>query len=81
MATPLAPPQAAMPTPHTHAMCLLHADYHSMRTDCWATTLDWFLAHHHLPDPEARDEYQLEVERAMLNQHIHEHLGPTGDPR
>jgi hypothetical protein len=62
-------------------MCLLHADYHPMGTDCWALTLDWFLARHHLPDAEARAEYQLEVERAMLNMHILEYLGPIGDAR
>ncbi|MER6092491.1 hypothetical protein [Streptomyces bluensis] len=78
MATPLAPPAAVMPTPHSYAMCLLHADYHPMGGDCWATTLDWQLAHHHLPDAEARAEYLLEVERAMLDQYVRKFLEAPG---
>lgn len=61
---------ATQPTPGDLGMCLLHADYHPMGQKCWAVTLDWFLAHHHLPQAERRDWYQLAVEQAMLTQHL-----------
>jgi hypothetical protein len=59
------------PAPGEYGMCLLHADYHPMGQACWSATLDWFLAHHHLPDPDRRDWFQLAVEQAMLNAHLH----------
>lgn len=59
--------------PSTHGMCLLHADYHPMEQTCWAYTLDWYLAHHHLPEGERSALYTLEVERAMLDTHIRTH--------
>lgn len=68
-----------MPTAPEHStptgipgMCLLHADYHPLAPDCWTAMADWFFAHAHLPDAEARDWYQADVERAMLD-----HLLPT----
>ncbi|MGW0948467.1 hypothetical protein ACWD4O_38755 [Streptomyces sp. NPDC002623] len=77
MPTPLAAAPPAAPT-RVHGMCLEHADYHSMTGDCWKTTADFFFAHSHLPEAEARDCYQAAVELAMLNQHIRRHLaGPT----
>jgi hypothetical protein len=60
--------------PTAHGMCLLHADYHPMEQTCWAYNLDWYLAHPDLPDAERHHRYALEVERAMLDAHIHTHL-------
>lgn len=59
-------------------MCLLHADYHPMAGDCWVATADFFFEHASLPLEAARDLYQLEVERLMLDKHIRSHLAcPT----
>ncbi|MGW2520534.1 hypothetical protein ACWC09_26665 [Streptomyces sp. NPDC001617] len=68
-------PQTATATQPT--MCLKHADFHTMDSDCWAVTLDWFFNHSHLPEPEARAVYQGEVERAMLDAYVLEHQGVT----
>lgn len=65
-------------TPSTqHGMCLLHADYHPMGQDCWSACMDWYFAHEHLPEPERRARYALEVERGMLDQHIRAHVRPA----
>jgi hypothetical protein len=48
-------------------MCLKHADFHVMAGPCWSVTFDWYFAHSHLPQTEARQRYQAEVERAMLD--------------
>lgn len=71
-----------MPTPMTpsvlgeYGMCLLHADYHPMGADCWASYLDWNLAHHRVPRAERTDRYMDAVERAMLDAHL-ANLNPT----
>lgn len=78
LATPLAPPPASPPskTPaQVHGMCLRHADYHPMTGDCWSTVADFFFAHQHLPEAEARAAYLLAVEQQMLNQHIRQYHG------
>ncbi|MET9436968.1 hypothetical protein [Streptomyces sp. NPDC006551] len=54
----------------TPTVCLLHADIHPMTSECWGATLDWYLAHDHLEDSEARAAYQAAVERKMLDQHV-----------
>jgi len=64
----LAQPPTTLPT-----MCLLHADYHPMDSTCWAHTLDWFFTHADLPETEARERYQAEVERAMLDTIVRRH--------
>jgi len=56
-------------------MCLLHADFHRMDSTCWGVTLAWFFAHAELPEAEARDRYQAEVERAMLDALVQQHQG------
>ena len=56
-------------------MCLKHGDYHPMDGGCWSVTADFFFARQDLPEQTARDLYQLAVERAMLDQHIRQHLG------
>jgi hypothetical protein len=59
-------------------MCLLHADYHPMDGRCLTALTDFFFEYADLPLPAARDLYQLEVERLMLDEHIRRHLaGPT----
>jgi hypothetical protein len=59
-------------------MCLLHGDYHPMTGRCWTATAEFFFARQDLPEHQARDQYQLEVERLMLDKHIRRHLaGPT----
>lgn len=65
LATPAAPDvtiQTVTPT-----MCLKHADFHIMEGGCWSVTFDWYFTHSHLPETEARQLYQAEVERAMLD--------------
>ena len=57
----------------TLGLCLLHADYHPMGQDCWAACMDWYFAHHDLPEAERRNLYALEAERAMLDAHIRTH--------
>ncbi len=47
-------------------VCLLHADVHAMRQECWSATTDWFMAHQHLDEADRRDAYQAEAERLML---------------
>jgi hypothetical protein len=71
MPTTTQPPTPAGPA--TMAMCLRHADYHAMGSECWSATLDWFFDHSNLPDQDARDLYQGEVERAILDQYIRAH--------
>lgn len=61
--SPPAPDQTAPPP----GMCLLHADFHPMRTDCWMARLDWDLEHEHLPEDTRADLYQADVERSMLD--------------
>lgn len=81
MATPLAPAPAPLPA-RVHGMCLLHADFHPMTGTCWTATADFFFGCQDLPEQQARNLYQLEVERAMLDKHIREHLPHLpGDPR
>lgn len=60
--------------------CLLHADIHHMDTTCWDACLDWYSAHQHLSPDQARDAYQDEVERRMLDQFIREHHGHPANP-
>lgn len=48
-------------------MFLRHGDFHLMNADCWGDTFDWYLAHPHLKDREARDAYLTAVERQMLD--------------
>lgn len=55
------------PTTSIPGMCLLHADYHPLTADCWTHMADWFFDHQHLADTDARDWYQADVERAMLD--------------
>ncbi|WP_157874562.1 hypothetical protein [Streptomyces sp. AcH 505] len=55
--------------------CLLHADVHLMGAACWDTTLDWYFTHQHVHPDEARDAYQAEAERRMLDHLIKEHQG------
>ena len=76
MPTTTEPPAAADP-PTTPTMCLKHADFHVMAGGCWSVTFDWYFAHSHLPEPAARQLYQAEVERAMLDALVQEHLLPN----
>lgn len=48
--------------------CLLHADFHVMRPECWGVTLRWGEAHQHVPEGQRRDAYQAEVERRILRE-------------
>ncbi|MFB7867410.1 hypothetical protein [Streptomyces sp. NPDC056069] len=61
-----APPRSAV----TPGACLLHADFHPMTSECWGVTLDWYVAHDHLADTQARAQYQAAVERQMLDRHV-----------
>ncbi|MFD9443455.1 hypothetical protein [Streptomyces sp. NPDC060001] len=74
------PPTPAQP-PAAASMCLRHGDFHVMDSDCWGVTFEWLLNHDHLPEPVRRDAYLLEVEQAMLDQHIRAHRAglPGGD--
>lgn len=49
-------------------VCLLHADVHVMRQECWSTTIDWHIAHQQLDDTERRNAYMAEAERLMLTE-------------
>ncbi len=47
--------------------CLLHADYHAMRADCWDVTMEWFFEHQEMPPAAQRSAYQGAVERLLLD--------------
>jgi len=84
LATPLIPAPRPSPASATvvHGMCLLHADYHPMDGRCWKAIADFFFAHAELTEQQARELYLLEVERAMLDNHIRSHVaGPAGGSR
>lgn len=57
--------------------CLLHADIHVMRQECWGVTLEWNLEHQHLDLAERRDDYQAAVERKMLDNLMRVHQPDT----
>jgi len=70
-------PPAATPEAGMRSMCLLHGDFHAMDGDCWGVTFEWMLDHQHIPEHARRDAYLLEVEQAMLDQHIRHHRPHT----
>lgn len=70
------PPVAAQPQ---WTMCLLHGDFHVMDQDCWSATVDFYIEHQHLEQPEARAVYQAEVERKMLDRIVRAHLATDDD--
>ncbi|MFF8610825.1 hypothetical protein ACF06X_33505 [Streptomyces sp. NPDC015346] len=59
-------------------VCLLHADVHYMTSTCWGVTIDWYLAHDHLEESEARAAYQAAVEREMLDRIARQHRSDAG---
>jgi hypothetical protein len=64
LSPPTPAPDNAIPPP---GMCILHADFHPVRGECWVACLDWDLEHPHLSDDERRHLYQADVERAILD--------------
>lgn len=71
--------------------CLLHADVHPLGDDCLGAVVAHSYRHPAPFSRAAHDDYQLRVERAMLDRHIRQHLrleehtvqlayDPDGDP-
>lgn len=65
---PTAPTAPSAPDPDAvPGMCLLHADFHPMGSDCWSACVDWYFDHQNIPQARQPDAYAGEVERAMLD--------------
>ena len=56
--------------------CLLHGDYHLMRSGCWNTVVEFWMKWHvdvkDVSDQEIKVRYDSEVERKMLDNLIEE---------
>jgi hypothetical protein len=69
---------------HRLFACLLHADVHPITFGCWEAAVDWYFTCRHRSSRSARDAYQAEVERRLLDRLLRTgqlDSGPSEDDR